>query len=68
MYATFTRKPKLVVQVWNETSQSILNSVEFDEGCQIAPITNDMKWPGEAALNVGKKIDRGRYSIVFTVS
>ena len=67
LYATFTRKPKLVVQVWNDRTQKVVNTVEL-ESCQTSSITNDLKWPGETALSVGRNIERGKYHVIFTVS
>lgn len=65
-YAAFTQTPKLVIQVWSETTKSFVNSVELDE-CQTCPMTGDLKWPGETTLNVGKHSESRNY-IFFTLA
>ncbi|QDZ23503.1 hypothetical protein HOP50_10g60420 [Chloropicon primus] len=67
LYATFTKKPKLFVQVWNQDTNACVAQVEVD-GCQTSPVTNEMKWPGETSLHLGKVNERERHYVVFTLA
>ena len=46
LYATFTRTPKLVVQVWNQETNESVARVELDN-CETSQVTKEMKWSGE---------------------
>ena len=67
LYATFTRTPKLVVQVWNQETNESVARVELDS-CETSQVTKEMKWSGEIVLKIGQMTDRERYYVVFTLA